>query len=67
MNICDPSWDLVPLGGNAYFLVDELYFLVAKSIRKYSYCNLAEICLSKVTDVARFQNFLICIYQLFAL
>ena len=34
---CDPTWDLVPLGGNIYFLVDALYFLVVKTIRKYSF------------------------------
>ena len=38
--ICDPTWDLVPLGGNVYFLVDELYFLVVKTICKYSFWNL---------------------------
>ena len=38
--ISDPTWDLVPLGGNVYFLVDELYFLVVKTICKYSFCNL---------------------------
>ena len=36
-DICDPTWDLVPLGVNVYFLVDELSFLVVKTIRKYSF------------------------------
>ena len=36
-NICDPTWDLVPLGGNVYFLDDELYFIEVKTIRKYSF------------------------------
>ena len=31
------TWDLVPLGGNVYLLVDELYFLVVKTICKYSF------------------------------
>ena len=35
--ICDSTWDLVPLGGNVYFLVDELYFLVVKTIFEYSF------------------------------
>ena len=34
--ICDPTRDLVPLGGNVYFLVDELDFRVVKTICKYS-------------------------------
>ena len=38
--ICDPTWDLVPLGGNVCYLVDELYFLVVKTICKYSFWNL---------------------------
>ena len=25
------------IGGNVYFLVDELYFIVVKTIRKYSF------------------------------
>ena len=33
----DLTWDLVPLGGNVNFLVDELYFIVVKTIRKYSF------------------------------
>ena len=37
VKICDPTWDLVPLGGNVYFLVDELYFIVVKTICKYSF------------------------------
>ena len=36
-HICNPTWDLVPLVGNVYFLVSELYFLVVKTIRKYSF------------------------------
>ena len=28
------------LGENVYFLVDELYILVVKTICKYSFCNL---------------------------
>ena len=38
--MCDPTCDLVPLGGNVNFLVDELYFLVVKTICKYSFKNL---------------------------
>ena len=34
---CDPTWDLVLLGENVYLLVDELYFLVVKTICKYSF------------------------------
>ena len=34
---CDPTWDLVPLGENVDLLVDELYFLVVKTICKYSF------------------------------
>ena len=33
----DPTWDLVPLGVNVYFFVEELYFLVVKTIREYSF------------------------------
>ena len=36
-NNSDPTWDLVPSGVNVYFLVDELYSLVVKTIRKYSF------------------------------
>ena len=35
--IGDPTHDLVSLGGNVYFLVDELDFLVVKTICKYSF------------------------------
>ena len=38
--ICDPTRDLVPLGGNVYFSVDELDFHVVKTICKYSFQNL---------------------------
>ena len=34
--ICDPACDLVPSGGNVYFLVDEFDFHVVKTICKYS-------------------------------
>ena len=34
---CDPTRDLVPLGGNVYFIVDELDFRVVKTICKYSF------------------------------
>ena len=38
--ISDPTWDLVPLGGNVYLLGYELYFLLVKTILKYSLWNL---------------------------
>ena len=37
MTICDPTWNLVPLGVNVFFVVEELYFLVVKTIREYSF------------------------------